>query len=1856
MNQTGIVWQESPFLLAVCLFLQRECPRVEVTSRDSLLYYLLFSVRAFSQTWIPIRPTPVLAIRPTTQKWRQERPPLSYLIQLSMLFLCILPQTTSELAAEEEDLCQGRSCYPATGNLLIGRKDKITATSTCGTGRRERYCIVSHLEDQTKCFFCDSRQEWLEDRDPNRLSHRIQNVVTESYEERAKSWWQSKNGEQNVSIRIDFDEEFHVTHFILTFRTFRPAAMFIEHSADYGKTWRVDRYFAYDCDKAFPGIPEGRPKKHGDVICTSKYSSMSPSNGGELIYKVISPYIHTDDPYAPEIANLLKMTNIRLNFTKLHTLGDDLLDYRPEIDEKYYYALYEIVVRGSCSCYGHAQKCVPKWTGDDRENSDMVHGNCECTHNTQGANCEKCKDFYHDLPWKPAIGDESNECKICRCNNHAASCHFDESEYIKSGNVSGGVCDDCQHNTQGKNCDQCLPYFYRDPARRIDDPYACRPCECDKRGSKYDGICEGEENINDKKTAGTCYCKTHVDGPRCDRCKNGFWNFTESNPDGCQECGCDLLGTVDNLGCDKYTGGCTCKKNVIGERCDTCKPDHYGLSNHTDGCLPCNCDVGASVSTQCDAITGNCECKNNFGGPKCNVPLSGFFCPAIDHHTYDAEDSSEVTGGEVITRAAYSGQHKTWSGDGFVQIREGTNISFVVNNIFESGQYNIIIRYELPNDGAGWDNIMITVVRPDSPSPDGPCANSITSDDFLIARLVPQTTYYEIHPSICLEKDVEYKILMFFGERIANHHDPQAQALIDSVVLIPPTDNLDIFSGSHEAQYKGSLFAQCRPSFLRLTPKSHVPQQCIDLICTVAGAIIHETKPCNCDLTGSLSSICDIHGGKCQCKPNVIGDKCDRCAPETYGFGPTGCTPCGCDSSGAWNNECDKQSGQCECRDKGIYGRQCNQCQPGFWSFPDCKTCQCNGHATVCDQERGACIDCHNHTTGHNCERCIDTYYGDPRLGVGEHCKPCPCPGGPGSGLQNANTCYLDRNALESKLKCNCKPGYTGDRCDACEVNHWGSPRDIGGQCVECDCNGNIDKSVPGSCDPKTGHCVKCLHNTDGIECENCKEGFFGDAKTRSCHQCVCNSLGTNTTAGACDRVTGQCHCYPDVVGQQCDQCAPQHFDLASGKGCQACECDPLGVIDGPDGQPHLECNKIDGKCQCKEGRGGRTCSECQDYYWGNPLSGECKRCECDPTGSASYQCHRNNGTCICKPGSGGPLCNQCARGYTGNWPHCQACGECFDNWDKILTGLRDELDQLVERANNIEDTGVSSEYDETFEKMEVQINGVKTQLEAVNISKEDVEGLRKKIDSLEADVSDARSRVLEKNEKVLKIASDVDIAEQQVTALKAKADDLTKMAEDLSKQADDIRGSDTKGAYDIVRESAEKVRQSHGSISEAIAKITSAESDRNKAADMMETHKNEFLQQYDENKAALDEIQKRIEEIEESLPTLNKQVCGGETAGCDETCGGPSSECGKCGGSSCLGSVSKAKQAGEFAREAREKLLAKQKEAEELLQRIRDTVPETNAAERSTSEALRNVEQAVKLANHTKDALNKQLDEIKQFIDSERTGPEQLQNIVNEILSVSIPFTEEQIKEMSDKIKEKVSSTKNTDEILAETQDNKTLAENLQKQADSASQRAAKIHNTTVAINKALEDANAAYNEAQSVLDQTAESNDQISADLEKAEGDVVTLEEKAKEATTLISELQNKTDKLKAEYIKITSNSKSAGASADKALEIAQKVEENQAPLKAKYDEVDKLLSERVSGNEEKKERAEKLHRRTTELLVNIKKHNSDAEALKRTADSLDVELSNFRSTVEVLSRQIDEVASEIEKRVEFHATCDA
>ena len=80
---------------------------------------------------------------------------------------------------------------------------------------------------------------------------------------------------------------------------------------------------------------------------------------------------------------------------------------------------------------------------------------------------------------------------------------------------------------------------------------------------------------------------------------------------------------------------------------------------------------------------------------------------------------------------------------------------------------------------------------------------------------------------------------------------------------------------------------------------------------------------------------------------------------------------------------------------------------------------------------------------------------------------------------------------------CRCAPGY------------YGSPTQPGGMCRKCNCGGNIDPLVPGSCDSVTGACNICANNTEGEYCERCRPGYFGSARNGDCRR-ECKFVGTD--------------------------------------------------------------------------------------------------------------------------------------------------------------------------------------------------------------------------------------------------------------------------------------------------------------------------------------------------------------------------------------------------------------------------------------------------------------------------------------------------------------------------------------------------------------------------------------------------------------------------------------------------------------------------------------------------------------------------------------------------------------------------
>ncbi|XP_030077188.1 laminin subunit beta-3 [Microcaecilia unicolor] len=507
-----------------------------------------------------------------------------------MRLLIIFLALPSLLQAQRD--CSHGACYPPVGDLLLGRSSHLKASSTCGLTKSETFCSP-YGEWQMKCCECDSREPLTQ------TSHRILNVLSPVGPLR---WWQSQSGVDQVSIHFDLDRKFQLNDLMLDFRSPVPAAMLIERSSDFGRTWKVYQYLAHNCAASFPHVSRGHPQSLEDARCQALTSD--PKKGGKIRFSLVESASSVIAPHSQKINQLGEFTNLRVNFTQLTRLPARKY-YTPHA----FYAVSEMHVRGSCLCYGHADRCLPgSMSSRDPHANVQIHEVCACQHNTVGPNCERCADAYNDLPWRPADDQNPNECKRCNCNNHSDKCHFDPAVYQASGGISGGVCGDCRDGTMGKNCERCKANYFRHPDRDIGHRDACISCDCDPEGSVDGGSCD--------PLTGRCTCKQNVAGERCHQCKAGFYQLSGSNPLGCRQCDCNPLGSRSDQPCDGDTGQCFCLPTVTGPKCDQCISNHWNLASGR-GCQKCQCDPRYSYSSPCNQVTGQCVCKEGFGGLLC---------------------------------------------------------------------------------------------------------------------------------------------------------------------------------------------------------------------------------------------------------------------------------------------------------------------------------------------------------------------------------------------------------------------------------------------------------------------------------------------------------------------------------------------------------------------------------------------------------------------------------------------------------------------------------------------------------------------------------------------------------------------------------------------------------------------------------------------------------------------------------------------------------------------------------------------------------------------------------------------------------------------------------------------------------------------------------------------------------------------------------------------------------------------------------------------------------------------------------------------------------------------------------------
>ncbi|XP_004716137.1 laminin subunit alpha-5 [Echinops telfairi] len=443
----------------------------------------------------------------------------------------------------------------------------------------------------------------------------------------------------------------------------------------------------------------------------------------------------------------------------------------------------------------------------------------------------------------------------------------------------------------------------------------------------------------------------------------------------------------------------------------------------------------------------------------------------------------------------------------------------------------------------------------------------------------------------------------------------------------------------------------------------------------------HACRRCDCE-SDFTDGTCEDLTGRCFCRPNFTGERCDACAegfvgfPRCYPVSPfspndTGAQSlpagqivnCDCNVAGTQGNACrqDPQLGRCVCK-PGFQGTHCELCAPGFYGL-GCQPCPCSSPGVAdgdCDRDSGQCR-CRLGFKGASCDRCAPGYFHFPLCqlcgcsptgtlpGGCDEAGHCPCRpefDGPHCdrcrtghhGYPDCQACACDPRGTLDPLcgaggMCHCRPGYSGPTCQACSPGFHGFPA-----CIPCHCS--PDGSLHSACDPRSGQC-SCRPRVTGLHCDMCVPGAydFPHCGAGSCHPAGLAPVPALPEAQA------PCVCRAHVEGPSCDRCKPGFWGLSPShpEGCTRCSCDPRGTLGGV-----TECQQGSGQCFCRPHVCGQTCAACRDGFFGLDQGNYfgCRSCHCDVGGALGQGCEPRTGACLCRPNTQGSTCREPAQDH----------------------------------------------------------------------------------------------------------------------------------------------------------------------------------------------------------------------------------------------------------------------------------------------------------------------------------------------------------------------------------------------------------------------------------------------------------------------------------------------------------------------------------------------------------------------------------------------------------------------------------
>ncbi|KAL0132326.1 hypothetical protein PUN28_000249 [Cardiocondyla obscurior] len=553
---------------------------------------------------------------------------------------------------------------------------------------------------------------------------------------------------------------------------------------------------------------------------------------------------------------------------------------------------------------------------------DPDTGRCVCPRLTYGEHCDRCRPGAWDLV--PGVG-----CKPCACTLGATRSQCDQQ----------GQCP-CRLGYDGLRCERCARGYYGYPR--------CRPCGCSLAGTTHcrDGICECDDK-------GQCPCKELVIGRQCNQCKEGTFGLASHNVKGCTECFCfgrstlcqqaglswgqrrltrprvlyindtvnDIIvtnfGSINILpavnGGLNVTNGLTV---ISGSDGDVTLPTNLYYSYPLYWRLP-DSFLGDKIVSYGGFLRfktsteGGIPLRSNLRYPV--VQLQGNNKIVLEYylHLPVNDNRYEVRFHESLWQLQNRPDYKVSREVLMVALQ---NLQYILVKASDNAEFTRTTLLEASLDAA----VLIPTHSP-------PLATGVE-----ICQCPP-----EYNGTSCQDPSIGF--YRWYKNTTAT-----------STIVI------DLVGQARRCQCNGRSEVCDRETGYCLNCKENT----VGVHCNVCADSFYGhpefggCKSCPCpQVDKRFSNTCVVRADNepiCHCKPGYIGRKCERCAYSYYGSPglPGGkCVPCNCNLAGSLSDVCDGETGQCKCR-HGSTGRDCSQCTAYRHVYINNVCTSCNDNCT----------------------------------------------------------------------------------------------------------------------------------------------------------------------------------------------------------------------------------------------------------------------------------------------------------------------------------------------------------------------------------------------------------------------------------------------------------------------------------------------------------------------------------------------------------------------------------------------------------------------------------------------------------------------------------------------------------------------------------------------------------------------------------------------------------------------------------------------------------------------------------------------------------------------------------------------